>query len=270
MKKVQLLPIIVLSFFIIPSIAMASWWNPFSWFKKNPQPVEQPTTQVQQNNLPAVVEKKITIPPVNNVGKKTTKKVSTPTILPVVNTSTTQPTLKTGGGASPGVMVGPCPILGPCITPPVIINNSVNNTISPVVNPEVTQICQKVSGLNPKLLGNLILKDIVSLATQLQSDCASGLDSALIKSKLDSYQQLVNWDKSSLVAFVSNPTPDSNWAISGLYRRIKTGKLELALWIYFKSRGSKQNIVRLSGHNCQDASSGNFCRSSAVYPSMGD
>ncbi|PIQ68181.1 MAG: hypothetical protein COV91_05495 [Candidatus Taylorbacteria bacterium CG11_big_fil_rev_8_21_14_0_20_46_11] len=31
MKRTQLLAVIILNFFVIPSIAMASWWNPFSW-----------------------------------------------------------------------------------------------------------------------------------------------------------------------------------------------------------------------------------------------
>jgi S1-C subfamily serine protease len=50
MKKYLLVLLLVI--FIIPSIASASWWNPFSWFRKNTKPVEQPTVQVQQNNPP--------------------------------------------------------------------------------------------------------------------------------------------------------------------------------------------------------------------------
>ena len=49
MKKY--LSILFLIAFIIPSIAFASWWNPFTWFQKNTKPIEQSTAQVPQDNV---------------------------------------------------------------------------------------------------------------------------------------------------------------------------------------------------------------------------
>lgn len=51
MKKIQLPLIIILSLFIIPSIAMASWWNPFSWkiFQKK---ATAPQVQVEIQKTP--------------------------------------------------------------------------------------------------------------------------------------------------------------------------------------------------------------------------
>ncbi|MFZ2149754.1 MAG: hypothetical protein WAV15_01170 [Minisyncoccia bacterium] len=52
---------------ITPSIALASWWNPFSWFRKNPIDAPTVTTPVVQPTIatpttPPVVEKKNEIP----------------------------------------------------------------------------------------------------------------------------------------------------------------------------------------------------------------
>ena len=70
---------ILVLFFLIPSVALASWWNPFSWFQRmpqteqegNPQINEPPNTNNQtdttdnntaeENNQPAVQEKIITV-----------------------------------------------------------------------------------------------------------------------------------------------------------------------------------------------------------------
>jgi len=54
--------VLLLAIFIIPSIASASWWNPFSWFKK--QAVQPPVVQV---SVPA------TTPIVSTSGKKVEK-----------------------------------------------------------------------------------------------------------------------------------------------------------------------------------------------------
>ncbi len=55
MKKAQLLPIIILGFFLIPSIAMASWWNPFTWkiFNKTSSSINTtiPTTTQAEDKL---------------------------------------------------------------------------------------------------------------------------------------------------------------------------------------------------------------------------
>ncbi|MFA6397496.1 MAG: hypothetical protein WDK96_01450 [Candidatus Paceibacterota bacterium] len=57
MKKIQLPIIIVLSFLIIPSVALASWWNPFSWFHK--KAVETPTVQISTPVPTATNDKEI-------------------------------------------------------------------------------------------------------------------------------------------------------------------------------------------------------------------
>ena len=96
------------------------------------------------------------------------------------------------------------------------------------VNPEIDQICKNANGLNPKLLGDLVSGDLILLATKLQSDCAKfhsgelGLNMDLMKSNWDSYQQLVNWDKSLLVALISNPTTDSFRNLCNNADKIKT------------------------------------------------
>ena len=87
MKKY--LSILFLIAFIIPSIAFASWWNPFTWFRKNTKPTEQPVVQVQQNNslikdAPKSEENKITKNKTTTTQKpKPTKKVNTPEYAPL-------------------------------------------------------------------------------------------------------------------------------------------------------------------------------------------
>jgi hypothetical protein len=85
-NKLNVIFVILVAFVLVPQIALASWWNPFSWFKKNPQPVEQPIAQIQPTNIPVVVDTKITTPRVNDVEKITTKKVNIPVVSPIVNT----------------------------------------------------------------------------------------------------------------------------------------------------------------------------------------
>jgi hypothetical protein len=211
---------LLLMILIAPSIAFASWWNPFSWFKK--QVVQPPVVQISVP-IPTASDKQIGK---EKVVQKKEKKSILPASKKIFSTPSSFPV--SGGGASPGVMVGPCPTVGPCTSLPVIINNSINDATSPVVNSEAEQICQKVNGLNPKLLGNLVSEDVVSLATQLQSNCTKlhseeiGLNLGLIKSEWDSYQQLVNWDKSMLMAFISNPTPDSFRTLCNSADQVKT------------------------------------------------
>ncbi|OGI80432.1 hypothetical protein A3D43_00145 [Candidatus Nomurabacteria bacterium RIFCSPHIGHO2_02_FULL_41_52] len=80
---------IIVGILIYPSITLAVWWNPASWFRKNIKPVEQTTViQVKPNNLPIEVkqkptekkisEKKVPAPKVNNTEKKSTKEVAIP------------------------------------------------------------------------------------------------------------------------------------------------------------------------------------------------
>lgn len=90
MKKYLLSLLLVV--FIIPSIAFASWWNPFSWFTKQSQTVQTTlpvngsiiinTDTKEQKTISASVnnKKKITT---NNTEKKSTS-VSTPVVSQIV------------------------------------------------------------------------------------------------------------------------------------------------------------------------------------------
>ncbi|MEK7228315.1 MAG: hypothetical protein AAB681_03100 [Patescibacteria group bacterium] len=77
---------IVVAFILIPQIALASWWNPFSWFKKNDKPIAEQTVKVEQGNTqekdkPKLVdqkvpEKKTPAQKINNAKEKSPKGVS--------------------------------------------------------------------------------------------------------------------------------------------------------------------------------------------------
>lgn len=91
--------IMLVSFLLVPTVALASWWNPFSWFKKSIKPVKQITVQVSQNNASVgikqkpvevkISDKQIPTPKVGDTQKKSTKGVSTPVVSPVVATPPT-------------------------------------------------------------------------------------------------------------------------------------------------------------------------------------
>jgi len=95
-KYQKIIIAIVVGTLIYPSITLAVWWNPASWFRKNTEPVEQPTVPVKPNNLPVevkakptekkIVEKKTPTKKLNNAEKKSTKETSTPTVPPVAIT----------------------------------------------------------------------------------------------------------------------------------------------------------------------------------------
>src|SRR3989338_6158830 len=76
MKK-SLIIIFISIVFLSPQFALASWWNPFSWFNKKPViPVEEIKVEVPQKPTPVIkpVEKKGVI--LNS--KPTVKKTSSP------------------------------------------------------------------------------------------------------------------------------------------------------------------------------------------------
>ena len=123
MKRYSLFILLVV--FITPSVAFASWWNPFSWFKK--QVVQPPVVQVSIPTSNSVNDKKIGKEKVIQKKEKEDTKPTTKQITP------TPSSLPVGGeGASPGVMVGPCPSVGPCTAPSVVINNSTSGQVLPV------------------------------------------------------------------------------------------------------------------------------------------
>ena len=71
MKKIQFPLIIILSLFIIPSIAMASWWNPFTWFKRHTNtPIVE---QTSITNNPIITENSNKKTPEKEIVKVTTK-----------------------------------------------------------------------------------------------------------------------------------------------------------------------------------------------------
>lgn len=92
MKKY--LSVLFLVAFIIPSVAFASWWNPFTWFKKAPIPVpvvEAPVPVVPVVIPSSVEEKKPEIKPapkpvVKVIPKPVVKKVETVTTQEEKNT----------------------------------------------------------------------------------------------------------------------------------------------------------------------------------------
>ncbi|MEK7113442.1 MAG: hypothetical protein AAB873_01300 [Patescibacteria group bacterium] len=96
-NKLNIILSILVAFILIPQIALASWWNPFTWFNKNTKPAVEQTVQVQQNNV-LVEDKKLTekkvsenktlTKKVNNTDKKSKKEPNTPNIPQVVITST--------------------------------------------------------------------------------------------------------------------------------------------------------------------------------------
>ena len=103
MKKYLL--VLLLIVFIIPSIAFASWWNPFSWFKNKTTTVPQANFVTQLTNSTATpkddskaqieaLQKQITDlknqksnpSPIKNVSPKTDTIITTPKFISVVPT----------------------------------------------------------------------------------------------------------------------------------------------------------------------------------------
>lgn len=89
MKKIySFLVLIIVGTLILPSITMAVWWNPFTWFNKKIEPQPQPQVQIQ-NMAPEV-------PIVEAVSFKETPKqdvVPKKTVTPVVNSQVIIPQL---------------------------------------------------------------------------------------------------------------------------------------------------------------------------------
>jgi hypothetical protein len=118
--------VLLLAIFIIPSIANASWWNPFSWFRK--QTIQSPVVQVSvPTPTPAVstsdkqIEKEKVIP-------KKEKQNTQPTPKKIISNTSTSPVVsKIGGGSSGVITTGPCPIVGPCTATSVVANNNSNS-----------------------------------------------------------------------------------------------------------------------------------------------
>lgn len=78
-KYQKILAIAIIGILIYPSITLASWWNPFSWFKKTSK-IEQPIVQVQTITPPIEVAKPKQGKPKEKVilDKKTSVKTVTP------------------------------------------------------------------------------------------------------------------------------------------------------------------------------------------------
>lgn len=237
-KTSLLLVIFAVSLFVIPKITMAIWWNPVSWkvfnrkFEiKNKQVIidtftpsstaglEKSTSSKTESSIKAS-EKKINISSAQSAFKSTHESKSN-TELKIEKSGSSEnilPKNTSGGSVINGATSGPRPVNSVSSSASATFSSSdtfISSKPTIFVSPEIKEICQKSYGLNPKLLGSLVSEELVLLADQLQSDCTKtysgeqGLDINLIKIKWDSYQTLVNWDKSLLVAFISNPTSDS-------------------------------------------------------------
>src|SRR3989344_4324018 len=92
MKRYSLCLLLIV--FLTPSIAFASWWNPFSWFKK--QVVQPPVVQVfvpttNSNNDKKVEREKVVLKKEKQDTKSTSKQITPTSSLPV-----------SGGGAGMG------------------------------------------------------------------------------------------------------------------------------------------------------------------------
>jgi hypothetical protein len=122
--------VVVLFSLLIPNLVFASWWNPFSWFKK--QAVQPPVVQVSIPTLaPTIsisdkqIEKEKVIP-------KKEKQNTQPISKKIIPNTFTPPVISSGAGSSGGVMAGPCPIVGPCTATSVVNNNSNLNQTLPL------------------------------------------------------------------------------------------------------------------------------------------
>ena len=122
--------VLFLAVFIIPSIASASWWNPFSWFKK--QVVQPPVVQVSVPTPAPTIS--TNDKQVEKVAPKKEKQNTQPTSKKIIPTAPV--VSNSGGGSSNGVMAGPCPVVGPCTTTPVVVNN--NQTLPAGCNPGIS------------------------------------------------------------------------------------------------------------------------------------
>ena len=89
MKKI--IPVLILAIFIVPSLALASWWNPFSWFKK--APVLSPVVETQKEPVKSseieelkkqIEELKNQVVPVKTPVIKEVNKVAPIQVIPVV------------------------------------------------------------------------------------------------------------------------------------------------------------------------------------------
>src|SRR3989344_2833898 len=92
MKRYSLCLLLIV--FIAPSVAFASWWNPFSWFKK--QVVQPPVVQVSIP-IPIASDKKIEK---EKIVQKKEKQNTQPAPKQIPSTTSSSPV--SGGGASPG------------------------------------------------------------------------------------------------------------------------------------------------------------------------
>lgn len=83
--------------FILPSVAFASWWNPISWFRKSPKPVEQNTVQVPttQTEKQKTSEEKISeLQKQLDDLKKQKSNADSTKIVPTINTTKSKPKIE--------------------------------------------------------------------------------------------------------------------------------------------------------------------------------
>ena len=116
--------VVVLFSFLIPNLVFASWWNPFSWFKK--QTVQPPVIQV---SIPAITPTISTNDKqVEKVIPKKEKQNTQPISKKIIPVTSTPPIISKSGGGSNGIITtGPCPVVGPCTATPVVVNNNSNS-----------------------------------------------------------------------------------------------------------------------------------------------
>lgn len=200
MKKIYTLGIISLFIVImIPNLVFAVWWNPFTWFSL--QTIEKPRVS---NSLSAISNPKSETEQKNNVASSTPtrKAVISKKRVQAVNNQKPDQKLKSNVIYSENQAT---------------TSNSITGTTTPATkNLGAEQICQKIYEINYVDFWNILL---APHCTRFSSGDVTLTD--VIKKIWEDNQQLINWDKSSLVTFISNPTSDSFKTLCNSVDKIK-------------------------------------------------
>lgn len=170
MKKYLLGLLVII--FIVPSIAFASWWNPFSWFsgwtfqkEKAPVVQQEPTRQVTD---PTLKQEK------DNTQKKSAKDKLPDTL--------SANEVKALGGVNPYTNISSTPKTK--TTPPT------------VVNPTPVDICTNIEGIQTRIPDNMkvniITGDCTSIVSPTNPNSLSIQQQAIIDSQNQAYQKYLS------------------------------------------------------------------------------
>lgn len=156
--------VIFLFFILIPNLAFASWWNPFSWFKKQivQPPIVQvsvpvPTSTNNKQNDKQIEKEKVVI----QKQEKQRVKLGSKQIAPATSA---HPVISNGGGSG-GVMVGPFPI-----------DPTMPRSISDIQIINITNNSATITWVTKELANGKVSYSISPSFTQIV-DCSSGYSS---------------------------------------------------------------------------------------------